>query len=88
MYKKGKFFYDMIDGVFAAQKDLPYSTIGPALGAPGVFSISPFPVVDKNGRLGFSVSGILFDRILEITVGTMRVFYKGNLYWGTGPVAM
>jgi hypothetical protein len=44
--------------------------------------------MDRDGRIVWEVSGVLFDKILEILIGTRRIFFKGNLDMGNGLIAM
>jgi hypothetical protein len=80
LYRQAKFFTEVVKAVRKIDAGRALSLSAPLTGIPGVFSISSLPVVDHNGRIGFEVSGILFDKIISIYAGNFRIFGNGMFY--------
>jgi hypothetical protein len=60
--------------------------VGPLTSIPGIFSMDL--VMDRDGRIGWAFSGVLFDKIEAILIGTRRFYFKGTYYPVSGPIAM
>ena len=80
LYRQANFFTEVIKAVRKVDAGRAISLSAPLTGIPGVFSISPLPVVDHKGRIGFEVSGVLFEKILSIYAGTIRIYGNGMFY--------
>jgi hypothetical protein len=83
LYRKANFFTEVIKAVRKIDAGRAISLSAPITGVPGVFSISSLPVVDHRGRVGFEVSGVLFDKIISIYAGTFKIFGNGMFYANT-----
>jgi len=53
---------------------------GGGLGVPGVFSVSPIPERDHNGKLGFRISGILVDKYFGPLICVTSLDYNCSYY--------
>ncbi|GEM_PF-6356819 len=54
-------------------------------GVPGVFSISPLPVVDKEGKLGLQLSGLLADKIIQVLMLSKSKITGQKVYYQYTP---